>query len=163
VKIMGEWYESELGQKRLALENATLNERFSGINARPKFVTYNGTKYLGYEAIFTTEFEHRIKKVRVYIRYPKNYLQAYDKFDNAIKVFPLEILDANNRPSGEQLETGASWHRWPDDGRLCMWYTGEGGAEIRDVSIVGVVAWASTWWWCYNYKKKNGVWPAKEK
>ena len=122
----------------------------------------NNTKYIGYDCVITTNFEGKIRKLRIFVRYPKDYLRVNDNMENTIKVYPLEILDVHDNPIGEVMEKTSDFHRWQDDGRLCLFYTGEGGAVTRKVSIVTIIAWASTWWWCYNYKKKYGTWPAKE-
>ena len=162
ITIRADWWETQEGKSRLALENKALQEKFPGIHARPKFVTYGEIQYLGFEAVLTTNFEGTVKKLKIFIRYPPGYPKHLDNTKNSIKTFPLEILDENDQPTGEELNPGENFHRW-GDGRLCLWYTGEGGANIKVVSIVGIVAWAATWWWAYNYKVKYGKWPANEK
>src|SRR5271157_5786408 len=94
-------------------------------------------------------------------RIPNPYLltlKAKSIFD--IKVFPLEVLDKNDHPTGEILKTQVSFHRY-SDGHLCLFYAP--AVNPRKFSIVTILTWASTWWWCYNYKKKYGSWPAHEK
>jgi hypothetical protein len=156
------WFELDEGRKILALENKALTDKFPEIHPKAKIVTINDVKYIGYECTLTTKFEGKVKKLKVFIRYPKDYLHIVDTRENTIKVYPIEVLDVHDNPTGEILEKDGSHHRWQDDGRLCLFYTGEGGAVTRKVSIVTIIAWASTWWWCYNYMKKYGTWPAKE-
>ena len=156
------WFESEEGRKILALENKALTEQFPEIHPKARIVTVNNTKYIGYDCVITTNFEGKIRKLRIFVRYPKDYLRVNDNMENTIKVYPLEILDVHDNPIGEVMEKTSDFHRWQDDGRLCLFYTGEGGAVTRKVSIVTDYRVGITWWWCYNYKKKYGTWPAKE-
>jgi len=149
------WFEEEEGKQILSLENAAILEKFPGTNPKPVFVDIEGEKHFGYQCTLTTNFEGLIKKLRVFVVYNNDYITNFD-----IKVFPLEVLDKNDHPTGEVLKTQVSFHRY-SDGHLCLFYAP--AVNPRKFSIVTILTWASTWWWCYNYKKKYGSWPAHEK